>query len=149
MGIPYVTHDAGTETMRTRPVDLHDLGGIETTAHLVQEQITKAYEVRLYAVGSTHLAVRITAGSEAARLDWRTDYDALTYDRIDVPAPIAAAVNAYMSAMGLTYAALDFAVEPGGRWVYFEANPAGQFAWLHEVVPVAETIAETVKGWCT
>ncbi len=149
MGIPYVTHDAGTETMRTRPVDLNDLGGIETTAHLVQEQITKAYEVRLYAVGSTHLAVRITAGSEAARLDWRTDYDALTYDRIDVPAPIAAAVNAYMSARGLTYAALDFAVERGGRWVYFEANPAGQFAWLHEVVPVAEAIAETVKGWCT
>lgn len=149
LGVPYITHEGGVETMRTRPVDLSNLDGIETTAHLVQEQISKAFEVRVYAVGGVHLAVRITAGSEAARLDWRADYDALTYDRIDVPAPVSAAVDAYMSAMGLTYAAHDFAVEPGGRWVWFEANPAGQFGWLHEVVPVAETIAETLKGWCT
>lgn len=151
MGVPHITHQGGmVETMRTRPVDLEALEGIETSAHLFQEQVVdKAYEVRLFAVGATCYSVRIDAGSDAARLDWRTDYDALEYRPIPTPGRVARSVSAYMELMGLTYAAFDFAVRPDERWIFFEANPSGQWAWLNSPeCPIAAGIADTLKGWC-
>ncbi|MDJ0344216.1 hypothetical protein QMK19_28835 [Streptomyces sp. H10-C2] len=152
LGIPYIAHTGQVETMYTRRVDLDELDGIETSAHLFQEEVQdKAYEVRVIVIGGACHGVRIDAGSTAAGLDWRTDYDALTYSSVAVPCSVAAAIRTYMKWMGLTYAAHDFVVRTDGRWTFYEANPSGQFAWLNEKVefPLADTIADTLKGWCT
>jgi hypothetical protein len=50
---------------------------VARTAHLFQEQVSKAFEARAVVVGTKVLAVRIDAGSDTARLDWRSDCDAL------------------------------------------------------------------------
>ncbi|MCD9194228.1 hypothetical protein [Streptomyces albireticuli] len=150
MGVPYITHAGGSETMYTRVVDLDQLEGVEVTAHLFQEQVRKAFEVRLTCVGGRCLGVRIDAGSDVARGDWRADYDALTYRPISTPPAVAAAVGAYMARMELSYAAFDFIVRPDGRWTFLEANPSGQWAWLDSpTVPIAATIAGTLRGWCS
>jgi hypothetical protein len=54
-----------------------------------------------------------------------------------------------MAGMGLTYAAFDFIVQPDSTWTFLEANPSGQWAWLHSRErPLADHIAETLEGWC-
>ena len=124
--------------------DLADLSGVETTAHLFQEWVEKSFEVRLIAVGTALFTVAIHARSAAARIDWRSDYRALSYSVIDPPADIVTSVGRFLDTFGLTFAAFDFAVTPGGVWRFLEANPAGQFGWLEEGegLPISAAIAD-------
>lgn len=118
------------------------------TAHYLQEWIPKAHEVRLTVVGERMFPVAIHAGSEAARVDWRTDYDALEYESVAIPDDVARGVRAFMARYGLNYGALDFAVTPDGDWVFFECNPAGQWQFIAAAtkLPIAEAHAELLEG---
>ncbi|MGW4115295.1 ATP-grasp ribosomal peptide maturase [Actinosynnema sp. NPDC004786] len=124
--------------------DLTDLTGVETTAHLFQEWVEKSFEVRLVAVGAALFAVAIHAHSTAARVDWRSDYGALSYSVINPPREVVASVGRFLNELGLTFAAFDFVVAQDGSWRFLEANPAGQFGWLEDAVgvPVSAAIAE-------
>ena len=135
-------------TRRLTSADLEDLDGVETTAHLFQAFVTKAYEVRVTAVGDRLFAVRIDAGSPQARVDWRSDYDALTYQVVECPHPVAEGIRGYLAASGLVYGAFDFVVGPDGRWTFLECNGAGQWGWLAEEcgLPIAEAIADELVG---
>ncbi|WP_432039420.1 hypothetical protein [Streptomyces cucumeris] len=149
LGTPYVAHAQGSETMYTRDVDLDALDGVELTAHLFQERMDKAYEVRLFVVGEDCHSVKITAHSSAARQDWRSDYDALAYEPVATPADVIIGIRGYMARLGLTYAAMDFIVEPSGRWTFLEANPSGQWAWLNSPrIPLAAAISQQLEAWC-
>jgi ATP-grasp ribosomal peptide maturase len=121
-----------------------DPAAFAATAHLIQEFVPKAYEARVTVVGRTPLAVAIRSASEAGRIDWRSDYDALTYERIDVPEAVTVGVGRFLDALGLTYGAFDFVVTPDGDWVMLECNPAGQWLWLeHETgAPIAAALAD-------
>jgi ATP-grasp ribosomal peptide maturase len=149
-----IVAEAGTHTTvwtrRLTHADLDDLVGVETTAHMVQEFVAKSHDVRVTAVGDRHFAVAITAGSEASHVDWRADYDALSYRVVDCPQQVATGIDAYLAATGLTYGAFDFAVRADdGAWVFLETNAAGQWGWLAEEcgLPVADAIAdELTKG---
>lgn len=129
--------------------DLADLAGVRTTAHLFQAFVTpKAFEVRLTVVGDRLFPVAIHAGSPAARVDWRRDYAALTYEVIGCPEPVAAGVRRFLAAYGLRYGAFDFVVTPGGEWVWLECNGAGQWGWLAEEceLPIAAAIADELTA---
>ncbi|GAA0597456.1 ATP-grasp ribosomal peptide maturase [Kribbella sandramycini] len=117
------------------------------TAHLFQERVPKAFEVRLTVVGQRMFPVAIHAHSEASRLDWRTDYASLTYERLEAPPEVEKGVRLLMEELGLFYGALDFAVTPDGRWVFFEVNPNGQWHWLagKADVPLVEAIADALQ----
>ncbi|QTI88638.1 MvdC/MvdD family ATP grasp protein [Streptomyces sp. AgN23] len=149
LGAPHVVHSRGSETMYTREVDLDALGGVELTAHLLQERVPKQYEVRLIVVDDICHSVKIKAHSEAARTDWRSDYDALEYEPIETPTDVINGVRGCMARLALTYAAMDFIVQPDGRWTFLEANPSGQWAWLNRPeIPLAASIAHTLENWC-
>lgn len=144
-----IVAEAGTVTpvwtRRLTEADLVDLSGVEATAHLAQEYVVKAHDVRVTAVGRQRFAVAIQAGSEQAVVDWRADYDALSYRVVECPPGVAAGIDAYLAATGLTYGAFDFAVRAtDGEWVFLENNASGQWGWLAEEcgLPIAETIAE-------
>jgi ATP-grasp ribosomal peptide maturase len=121
--------------------------GLAGTAHLFQERVPKAYEVRLTVIGEQMFAVAIHAGSEAAKLDWRTDYASLTYERVELPVDVEKSVRTLMEELGLFFGALDFAVTPDGRWVFFEVNPNGQWHWLavKAGVPIVEAMADALQ----
>ncbi|MFJ2607747.1 ATP-grasp ribosomal peptide maturase [Streptomyces sp. NPDC091279] len=122
--------------------------GVRGTSHLFQERVHKAYEVRLTVVGDRMFPVAIHAGSEAARLDWRTDYRSLTYEPVAMPLDVETGVRHLMDELGLFFGALDFAVTPDGRWVFFEVNPNGQWHWLavKAGVPLVEALADALQG---
>ncbi|MFB6397050.1 ATP-grasp ribosomal peptide maturase [Polymorphospora lycopeni] len=121
-----------------------DPAAIAATAHLIQEFVPKAYEARVTVVGRTPIGVAVRSTSAAGRIDWRSDYDALTYTRIDVPATVTQGVNRFLDALGLQYGAFDFVITPDGDWVMLECNPAGQWLWLeHETgAPIAAALAD-------
>ncbi len=128
--------------------DLENLNGIDYGAHLFQPFVESDYAVRLTVVGQRFFAVRIDAASDRARTDWRSDYDSLSYQIIDIPPDIKAAVAAYMKLSGLNYGAFDFLVRSDGSMVTLEINPEGNYSWIEEetALPISESIAEFLTG---
>lgn len=63
----------------TALVDAADIDdSLHLTAHLLQAWVPKKHEVRLVVVGHQLVAAEIHAESDAARVDFRADYDAIT-----------------------------------------------------------------------
>jgi ATP-grasp ribosomal peptide maturase len=117
-------------THRLASTDLVDLAGVAATATQVQQWVNKVHEARVVVVGELMFTVLIRAGSEMSRVDWRADYPALSYEWVDTPPEVEKGLRAYMNQMRLTYAAVDFAIDVDGRWVFLESNSAGQYFWL-------------------
>lgn len=144
-----VSYDSGREFIYTHPVEYADLDdpGIATTATLLQQQLDKSYEVRLTVVGQEFFGARIDACSDRARVDWRADYDALSYAPTDVPTEIKAGVGRLLATLGLRFAALDFIVTAAQEWVLIDVNPNGQWAWIQEKtgLPIASAIADALQ----
>lgn len=125
-------HGLFLSTTRITPAMLHTVGG---TAHQLQQFLDKRFEVRLTVVGDRMFAARIDAHSPAARVDFRDDYNALTYQPVQVPAPIKAGVTAWMRMLGLHYAAIDLLVDHDDQWWGLDINPAGQYGWIQHHLP--------------
>ncbi|MFD0316237.1 ATP-grasp ribosomal peptide maturase [Streptomyces flavalbus] len=145
MGGPLQYPDGRRTGVPTHLVDPDTIDdSVSLTAHLFQEWITKSHEVRLTVVGTEMFAAEIHAASDAARVDWRSDYDALTYDVGDVPDGVRAGVLSWMAHFRLNFGAFDFAVTPAGDWVMFECNPSGEWSWIQSRtgLPIAARIAD-------
>ncbi|AOS65562.1 ATP-grasp ribosomal peptide maturase [Actinoalloteichus hymeniacidonis] len=119
--------------------DLADLRGIEVTTHCFQSWVSKSFETRVTVVGDRMTAVAIRAGSASSYVDWRTDYDALSYELTEMPDEVASGVRRLMDNLGLKYGALDFVVTPDGEWIFLEVNPTGQYGWIEAKTGAALT----------
>ncbi|KWX03843.1 30S ribosomal protein S6 modification protein RimK [Carbonactinospora thermoautotrophica] len=116
--------------------------GVAGTAHLFQARVDKTADVRVTVVGERVFCVRIDSAD--GLLDWRTDYDQLTYTVVDPPDGIRRALRAFVGRFGLVYGAFDFALTGDGEWVFLECNPSGQYAWLEPYtgLPLTAAIAD-------
>ncbi|MEV0649950.1 MvdC/MvdD family ATP grasp protein [Phytomonospora sp. NPDC050363] len=144
----------GIYTSDVTGAGLAELAGVAQAAHLFQERLRKAFEVRLTVIGETMFAARIDvdAASPTGHLDWRSDYPALSYTLIDTPPDIAERVRAMLDALHLRFAAIDFIVTPGDhRWVLVDVNPNGQWGFVEEATgaPIAHTIATDLTQGAT
>lgn len=110
--------------------DLGDLRGINVTTHQFQRWVTKQHDARVIAIDDTLFAFAIHAGNAASYIDFRADYDALSYETIELPTDVSAGIRRFLGAMGLMYGALDFVVSPDGSYTFLECNAGGQFGWL-------------------
>lgn len=150
MGGPLEYPDGRRTGVPTTVIDPDTIDdSVTLTAHLFQERIPKTHEVRLTVVGTDMFAAEIHAGTEVARVDWRSDYDALTYDVCDVPDDVRAGVLGWLEHFGLAFGAFDFAVTPSGDWVMFECNPSGEWSWIENRtgLPIAAHLADLLaKG---
>lgn len=128
--------------------DLEDLTGVETTTHLFEKFITpKAFEARVTAVGDRLFAAAVHAGSDAARVDWRADFSALSYSVIEVPPPVAEKIRNFMRATRLSYGAFDFVVDHDQRWHWLEVNSGGQYGWIEGAtgMPITSALADLLE----
>lgn len=118
--------------------------GIATTAHLFQE-LVDGIDVRLTAVGGRLFAAEIHPTDSGGPVDIRAHHENVTYQPIDMPSEIRAAVFELLHRLRLTFAALDFRIGPGG-WVFIEANPNGQWAFVPQLQdPIAQAIADILE----
>jgi ATP-grasp ribosomal peptide maturase len=125
-----------------------DADGIAGTVHMFQQRIKHEFAVRLTAVDDKLFAAAIHAGSEAAAIDWRSDYDSLTYEPVETPAEVRRGVLRLMETMGLRFGAFDFLVSADRGWVFLEVNPNGQWAWIETAtgLPIASAIADALTS---
>lgn len=121
---------------------------IRLAPHQFQECVTgKAYDVRVTAVGDRLFPIAIHT-ADPDQLDWRTDYDTLTYRHVELPAGVAAGIHRYLATMDLAFGVFDLVVDRAGQLWWMECNPNGEWGWLTEVsdVPIADALAALLLG---
>jgi hypothetical protein len=117
-----------------------------------QETIAKRLELRITVVGSRMFAASVDSQAVAgAEVDWRERGVSLlaAWRPYTLPADVERALERYMQRIGMQYSAIDMLVEPGGRHVFLEANPAGECFWLEHFsphFPLVDTIADVLLG---
>ncbi len=113
---------------------------------MFQEYVQKSFEVRVTAVGETIFAAAIHSQmSPRSRVDWRRyDLDHTPYEPHSLPRVIEEKCYKLMAILGLHYGALDFIVQPDGKYVFLEINPVGQWGWIEYLtgLPITEAIAD-------
>jgi ATP-grasp ribosomal peptide maturase len=121
---------------------------VRLTAHLFQPEIVKDHELRVTLVDGRPFVARIDAASDVGRRDWRADYPSLTYTPVELPPPVLGKLRAYAQRMRLRFLAADIIVTPAGDYVFLEANPNGQWAWIEDAtgLPIAAAIADALEG---
>lgn len=110
---------------------------------IFQEQVQKAYDLRITIIGENLYPVRIDAMNEdgSRTVDWRScptgvgSEEYLRHAKATIPQDVADGLRAYMRALELNYGAADLVVTPRGEHVFLEVNAGGQFAWLDDEVP--------------
>jgi ATP-grasp ribosomal peptide maturase len=141
-------------TRRLSGDDLSDLRGVDVTAHLLQDWVDKVWECRAVVVGDEIFAVAIHAGSDSARVDWRSDYEALTYDIIELPTDVAESLRSIMRELDLVYGAFDLSISRTGTedvYSFLEVNPGGQYGFLEAAtgVPITESLVRFLAQGAT
>ncbi|MBN1173026.1 MAG: ATP-grasp ribosomal peptide maturase [Micromonosporaceae bacterium] len=121
------------------------------TAHLFQRHLnSKSHEVRLTTVDDRLFATRIDGHSPAATIDWRADYDHLSYATLadtDIPVSVRSGIPAFLDRFRLRFGVFDFVVTSDGTWWFLEVNPNGQWAWIQDATgqPIAAAIADALQ----
>ncbi|MGH3973313.1 MAG: MvdC/MvdD family ATP grasp protein [Pseudonocardiaceae bacterium] len=138
-------------TRRIETTELDDLSGVDTTLHFFQPFLPKLFEARMTVVGNRVFGAAIHAGSDAARVDFRSDYDNLSYSVVEPPKSVITGMLSFMKTFGLSFGAFDFAVTPNGEWVMFECNPCGAYGWLEDALglPITSALADLLANGAT
>lgn len=129
------------------PVEANEIDGtVIHSAHLFQAQVPKIADVRTVVVGGQVFSARITAPPGV--VDWRAEYQSLTYEPVACPAGMRGALTHYLAAFGLNFGAFDFAVTADGAWWFLECNANGQWAWLEDAagLPITHAIADLLEN---
>ena len=125
-------------TTALTPEHLHKLDGLRYCPMVFQERIAKHRELRITVLGRRIFAAAVdSARTPGAEVDWRERGVTLINDWTPyaLPPAVEASLHAYMDRIGMQYSAIDMIVEPSGRHVFLEANPAGEFFWLQTCPP--------------
>ncbi|MEU0991469.1 ATP-grasp ribosomal peptide maturase [Streptomyces sp. NPDC005953] len=142
--------DGEHRTIWVRQVDPGEIGdGVAACPHLFQKAVSKVADVRVAVVGDRLFASRITVDGD--HLDWRWDYDRITFDPIEVPADVQLGIQRFMHRLGLVFGAFDFGLGQDGRWWMFECNPNGQWAFvdLPTRIAIAAALADVLEKGLT
>lgn len=111
--------------------------------HLFQARVGKVADLRVVVAGDQVFPVRI----DSSLLDWRTDYDALTYRVVALPHGMDKVLITYLEHFGLTSGSFDLAVGRDGRLHWLELNPNGQWGWLEDKtgLPITAAFADLLE----
>ncbi|MFE5946918.1 ATP-grasp ribosomal peptide maturase [Streptomyces sp. NPDC056480] len=121
---------------------------VSLTAHLFQKWVDKEFEVRLTVVDEDFFAARIDASSAESAIDWRSDYESLSYSVVEVPSKIRSRVGRMMGMLSLRFATMDFIVSPSGEWNFVDLNPNGQWGWIEKrtQMPISSALADALTA---
>jgi hypothetical protein len=108
---------------------------IESIRHapvMLQQRITKRFELRVTVVGARVFAAAIhSQATRRTQLDWRHyDHEHTPYTAHELPDDVAARCAALVRTLGLAYGAIDLIVTPEGEHVFLEINPNGQWGGI-------------------
>lgn len=136
----------------TNPVTEEQMKGIDSVRmcpSIFQEEILKAYELRITVVGDKMFAAKVDSqGDEATKGDWRKkpvlNDHAVTFSPYELPDDIAQKISQFMGKMELRFGCIDMIVTPIGEYVFLEINPNGQ--WYFVQLKTKMDIASAIVG---
>jgi len=128
------------------------LQGLRYCPMVFQERIAKQLELRITVVGNRMFAAAVDSmATPGAEVDWRERGVTLIQSWVPytLPQQVEQRLQEYMDRIGMQYSAIDVIVEPSGRHVFLEANPAGEFFWLQcnsPHFPLTEAVADVLTN---
>ena len=149
-------YDNGEEnvvfTTVVKPEHLDKLDGLRYSPMIFQEKLEKALELRITVIGGRMWAAAVDSQrTDGAETDWRARGVTLLHSwrEYALPPAIERSLHAYMDRIGMQYSAIDVIVEPDGRHVFLEANPAGECFWMQYNAPhfpFSDALADVLLG---
>ncbi|MGW5875069.1 MvdC/MvdD family ATP grasp protein [Nocardiopsis terrae] len=133
-----------TNAVQTKDID----DRVRSAPHQFQERVRASHDVRALITGHGCEAVAIRAGGGEAFLDYRNHYDHLVYERVRLDPELVIRSQRLLARLNLASGVFDFAVSTAGGTVFYEVNPAGQWAWLEEETqaPMTALICDALTG---
>lgn len=129
---------------------LDKLDGLRLSPMVFQEKLEKALELRITAIGKRLFTAAVDSQRVAgAEIDWRERGVTLlqSWKPYTLPPAVERSIERYMTRIGMQYSAIDIIVEPSGRHVFLEANPAGECFWMQynsPHFPLSEALADVL-----
>lgn len=127
--------------------DLEKFQEIGENPIILQDYISKSFEVRYTIVGKEHFVCKIDSqSSKIANIDWRRyDLANTPHAIIDPPEKIKKKVNEFMFEFNLNYGAMDFIIDECNEWYFLELNSMGQFLWIEDLTGLE--ISQHIAKW--
>lgn len=154
-GFPIYDENGVEQVVFTTTLDeghLDKLDGLRYSPMVFQEKLQKAVELRITVIGGRMWAAAVDSQAvEGAEVDWRARGVTLlrSWREYTLPADLERALHRYMERIGMHYSAIDVIVEPSGRHVFLEANPAGECFWMQYNAPhfpFSDALADVLVG---
>jgi len=149
VGFPAVEADGTTFGRYTEAVAPRDVGyapAIRACPMIFQAYVPKQVEVRVTVVGTEVFAAEIhSQATNRTRVDWRRyDHFGTPYRWHDLPPALARRCRRLVQRLGLHFGAVDLALTPDGRYVFFEINPNGQYLWIEHAtgLPISAAVGD-------
>jgi glutathione synthase/RimK-type ligase-like ATP-grasp enzyme len=131
-------------TVKLTAEHINSLDHVAVTPCCFQENIIKAFELRVVVVGRFCQGARINSQEDpVGETDWRLAAR-LPWSPYEVPKHVQDQLFALLDALGLVFGAVDMIVTPDGQYVFLEVNPRGQWAFLPD--DVTDAIRDAIAG---
>lgn len=129
----------GVAILFSSPLELENLPDdaiLSATPGIFQEQVPKAFELRVTAIGKQLFAAKLDSqGVATARIDWRAADVPVSIEPFKLPPRVVSACLRIMAALDIVFGCFDLIVTPEGEYVFLEVNEAGAFLWLERRSP--------------
>ncbi len=125
--------DKNINLIYTAPINKKDLlnNNSKFPAYL-QEAISPKTDVRVTVVGNKVFAAKIIYDN-LNKIDWREiDSKNIKYEEYVLPENITNKCIQIVQKFNLMFGAIDLAINKNEKYIFFEINPNGQWAWLEK-----------------
>lgn len=134
----------------TRMLTEQSLAMLDNVRHapvIFQAFVPGVRDVRVTVVGPSIFATEFDIEQSAA-VDYRVEMTRLPCRPHQLPDEVLDGVRRLMARFGLEYGGIDFRLTPGGEYVFFEINTAGEFMYIQDRTgqPIAEAMAAHLAG---
>jgi glutathione synthase/RimK-type ligase-like ATP-grasp enzyme len=153
LGTGMINLDGQEKLFFTTLLDASDIAALSEFGpepYLLQRLVPKRHDLRVVVIGDETFAVAIDSQhSEVTRTDWRRGNPLLLeHQVVTLPDAIAKGCIALTREYGLAFAAIDLALDTDDRYIFFEINPSGQWAWLEQLtgLPLSARLATLLMG---
>jgi glutathione synthase/RimK-type ligase-like ATP-grasp enzyme len=137
------TEEEWRETRILKEEELNLLDHVQHAPVIFQHYVEARYDLRITAVADQLFPAAIHSQQTSYKVDSRIDINAAKIEPVDIPDEIEDKLLALTRRLGLTFGAIDMRLTPGGNYIFFEINPAGQFMYIEAAtgLPIASAMA--------